>query len=101
MACTAVVTDDATPSAVPSRVVWISPLTPNPKPMQTMTMAIRVACDDLLPRRYHEKKTVNGRTRPRAICCEQGRGSQLEGPLVAAQTAWTHVERGVDVFCRR
>lgn len=60
-------TDDATPKAIPSEeaVMLVEP-TPNMNPMQTRPTAPRVMGEDLARRRNQEKKTVKGRTRPRA-----------------------------------
>ena len=46
--------------------------TPARKPMQTIPTAMRVEGEERVRRRNHEKKTVIGSTRPRAICCERG-----------------------------
>ena len=62
-------------------------------------MAMSVGRDDLEPRRYHEKNTVNGRTRPRAICCRACRGGVSETRERAETGFGTHVEGGVDIFC--
>lgn len=53
--------------------------TPAMKPMQTTPTAARVGTEDLVRRSHQEKKTVKGRTRPRAICCVRKQISRCAG----------------------
>ena len=68
MAWTEVVRLLKTPRVMPRDEVrcMASPLTPMRKPTHTMATPARRARDDLLERSRYEKKTVKGRTRPRA-----------------------------------
>lgn len=70
MACTEVVTLEATPRRIPmEEACRFSEETPKENPRHTRKTAKRVGRDEWVRRRYQEKKTVKGRTSPRAICC--------------------------------
>ena len=97
IACTEVVMDDATPSAIPiDDALILSDETPSTKPRQTMATATSVWRDECVRRRTHEKKTVNGSTSPRAICY----GWRGQRRLSRRRERETNVERRVNVFCQ-
>lgn len=61
-------TEDATPRAIPIDEAWrFSDETPKRNPRQTSPTAPSVAGEECVLRRNHEKRTVKGRTSPRAI----------------------------------